>query len=529
MIRLGRGQIIFILFVALIGPLYALPNILSESQRTWLATNMPAIVPHKAMGLGLDLQGGSHLQLQVAVADVVTDKLDSLATDLRTRLREAKITPDRVVATPKNVTVSIKDDAARDAAEKLFTQAFGVDLSVQNNSTAQNIVLAYSDVALTRMRQQAVAQSIEIIRRRVDETGTKEPMIQAQGNDRIIVQLPGVRDPEHMKALLGKTARLTFHMVDMDVTAQQCLKGQAPLSVRCLPMADNPISLLPVQRRALLTGDMLTDAQPGFGQNGEAIVNFKFDSLGARRFADATRDNVGKPFAVVLDGEVITAPRINEPILGGSGQISGNFNTQSANDLAILLRAGALPAPMKVIEERSVGPSLGADSIASGKLACGVAVLLVIGFMFLIYGFTFGMFANIALVINVAWMIGFLSLIGSTLTLPGIVGIVLSIGMAVDANVLIFERMKEERRAGRPVVSAVDAGFQGAMSSILDANITSLIAALVLFAVGTGPVRGFAVTLGVGIVTSLFAAIYFTRVLVVAWLKLRNPKELPIQ
>jgi protein-export membrane protein SecD len=349
-----------------------------------------------------------------------------------------------------------------------------------------------------------------------------------QGDDRILVQLPGMKDHERVKQLLGKTARLTFHMVDTDTSTSQCLDGSAPLSVRCVPDAESPGYLVPVMRRALLTGDRLVDAQPAYDQNSQPIVNFRFDSLGARTFGQVTADNVGKPFAVVLDDQVITAPRINEPILGGSGQISGNFTVQSANDLAILLRAGALPAPLKVVEERTVGPSLGADSIDSGKVASVVATFLVMGFMIVVYGWRFGMFANIALVVNITLMIAMLSLLGATLTLPGIVGIVLSIGMAVDANVLIFERMREEMRAGRKLMPTVDYGFQGAMSSIIDANVTSLISAVVLYCLGTGPVRGFAVTLSLGIVSSMFTCIYLTRLIVVLYVNRVKPKVLPL-
>jgi preprotein translocase subunit SecD len=523
----GKWKIILILAVSLMISLYAVPNLLNESQRDWLAQNMPGWMPHRAMSLGLDLQGGSHLQLQVDMDTVVADRMDSMVLAARTTLKEKSIGVDRAgVKNGNHVVVLLKDVSDAEDAETALERDLGLGVLVERDGA--EITITYTPQELLTFKKQAIAQSIEIIRRRIDETGTKEPIIQAQGDDRILVQLPGMKDPERVKQLLGKTARMTFHLVDVDVTPTACASGQAPLTVRCLSLNDEPGAQLAVKRRALITGDMLVDAQPGYDVGGRSVVNFRFDSLGARKFAEITRANVGNPFAIVLDDMIITAPRINEPIIGGSGQISGNFSVESANDLAILLRAGALPAPLKVVEERTVGPSLGSDSINSGKIASAVATVLVIAFMFIVYGRYFGLFANIALIVNMMMMIGILSMLGATLTLPGIVGIVLTIGMAVDANVLIFERMREEIRAGRNVMPTIDHGFQGAMSSIMDANITSLIAAVVLFAVGTGPVRGFAVTLAVGIVTSLFCAIYLTRLIIVTWVNWRKPKTLPL-
>jgi preprotein translocase subunit SecD len=526
MLKFETWKIVVILLVSLLGPLYTMPNLLSEDTREWMGENLPAWVPHRAMSLGLDLQGGSHLQLQVDMTTVVADRIESMQSAARLELRQKKIGMSRARIAGQSVIVTLRDEEDADKAIEAFRQSFGFGISIKQEGA--DIALAYSDTELSTFKKQAVAQSIEIIRRRIDETGTKEPIIQMQGDDRILVQLPGMKDPERVKQLLGKTARLTFHMVDTDTSTSQCLDGSAPLSVRCVPDAESPGYLVPVMRRALLTGDRLVDAQPAYDQNSQPIVNFRFDSLGARTFGQVTADNVGKPFAVVLDDQVITAPRINEPILGGSGQISGNFTVQSANDLAILLRAGALPAPLKVVEERTVGPSLGADSIDSGKVASVVATFLVMGFMIVVYGWRFGMFANIALVVNITLMIAMLSLLGATLTLPGIVGIVLSIGMAVDANVLIFERMREEMRAGRKLMPTVDYGFQGAMSSIIDANVTSLISAVVLYCLGTGPVRGFAVTLSLGIVSSMFTCIYLTRLIVVLYVNRVKPKVLPL-
>lgn len=524
--KFDNWKIFLILAICILGSLYALPNALSETTREKLAASMPGWMPNRAMSLGLDLQGGSHLQLQVDMKTVVSDRMESMAVAVNSALREEKIRPERVKQHDGVVTITLQDAAQKEKAVAALRKQFGNTIDFTTND--DGLAVQYTAQEIQNFKKQAIAQSIEIIRRRIDETGTKEPVIQAQGDDRVIVQLPGMKDPERVKQLLGKTARLTFHMVDLSVTSSACASGQAPLSVRCLPMNDNPNMKMGVMRRALLTGDMLVDAQPGYDVSSRPVVNFRFDALGARKFGEATRINVGKPFAVVLDNQIITAPNINEPILGGSGQISGHFTVESANDLAILLRAGALPAPLKVIEERTVGPSLGADSVNAGKHAAIAATLLVMGFMFLVYGRVFGAFANIALVVNMMLMIGLLSMLGATLTLPGIVGIVLTIGLAVDANVLIFERMREEIRAGRGVWAAIDQGFQGAMSSIMDANATTLIAATVLFMVGTGPVKGFAVTLAIGIVTSLFAAIYLTRLMIVSWVNWRQPKILPL-
>jgi protein-export membrane protein SecD len=526
MLQFDRWKIILILLVSILIPLYAVPNVLNEHQRDWLSANLPGWMPNRAMSLGLDLQGGSHLQLQVDMTTVVSDKMESMLAATRAALKDKNIGLERSALKNNQVELTLKDTTQGDDAVLALKKNLGLGVDVSRTGT--DITIAYRDTELQTFKKQAISQSIEIIRRRIDETGTKEPVIQAQGDDRILVQLPGMKDPEHVKALLGKTARMTFHLVDINVTPTACSSGQAPLTVRCLPMNDDATAQLAVNRRALITGDMLTDAQPGYDISGRAVVNFRFDTLGARKFAEITRDNVGKPFAIVLDDVIITAPRINEPIIGGSGQISGNFTVESANDLAILLRAGALPAPLKVVEERTVGPSLGADSVDSGKIASIASTVLVMAFMYLVYGLRFGTFANVALFVNMMMMIGILSMLGATLTLPGIVGIVLTIGLAVDANVLVFERIREEIRAGRTVLPAIDYGFQGAMSSVMDANITTLIAAAVLYSIGTGPVRGFAVTLGIGITTSLFACIYLTRLMIVSWVKWRKPKTLPL-
>ncbi|MGH7116731.1 MAG: protein translocase subunit SecD, partial [Stellaceae bacterium] len=389
----------------------------------------------------------------------------------------------------------------------------------------------FSAAATETRRGLAVNQSIEIIRRRIDETGIKEPTIEQEGQDRILVELPGISDPEHVKSLLGRTAKLTFQLVDTGVSLEDARSGHLPIGDQILPAsASSSVRIGPdayvVQRRVMVGGGMLVDAQPSFEGN-EAVVSFRFDAEGAKRFGDATRENVGKPFAIVLDNKVISAPVIKEPILGGSGIISGSFTVQSASDLALLLRAGALPAPITILQERTVGPGLGADSIHAGATACIVGVALVVVFMVLFYGL-FGVFADIALFFNLSLMLGSLSLLGATLTLPGIAGIALTMGMAVDANVLIYERIREEVRAGRTILSSLDAGFKRAFGTIVDSHVTTLVAGALMFWLGSGPVKGFAVTLSIGVLTSLFSAILVTRLLIVTWARRWKPKVIPI-
>jgi preprotein translocase subunit SecD len=394
----------------------------------------------------------------------------------------------------------------------------------------QTIVLRFNEQALNDERRRAVAQSVEIVRRRIDETGTLDPTIQIQGQDRILVQLPGVRDPERIKALLGRTAKMDFHLLDPQNTPADVAAGRAPASI-VLP-GDRDVGGGPqqyvVQRRIAVAGDRLVDAQPNTdGRSGEWIVNFTFDSLGARQFGDLTRENVGRNLAIVLDNRVISAPTIREPITGGRGQISGSFTAASASDLAVLLRAGALPAPLTVVEERSVGPDLGADSIRAGAIASIIAVVLVVVFMVLAYGL-FGLFANIALLANLFLIIAACSVGSITLTLPGIAGIVLTMGMAVDANVLIYERIREEIRNGRTPLSSIETGFTRALATIIDSNLTTLLAGILLFMLGSGPVRGFAVVLCLGIVTSMFTAVLLTRLIVAFWYRRTRPKLVPL-
>lgn len=518
MLHIARWKIFMILAVCLWAVLYSMPNVAGPGLRTALE-KMPGWMPHKTVNLGLDLQGGSHLLLEVDVNNVVHERSEDLVNTARPKLREAKIGYTRISSIPGGMRLTLRAGQDIDKVKKIMR---GLDdgLDVIVSADNKTVEAKYNEAAIKKIGDQTIGQSIEIVRRRVDETGTREPVIQRQGDDRIIVQLPGIDNPEHIKDILGKTAKLTFHLVDMGTGS---LGG-----VRKLPMQDNPEELMPIQRRAMLTGDMLTNAQPSFdNQTGRPIVSFRLNGIGAKKFCDVTRDNVGKPFAIVLDDVIISAPRINGAICGGAAIITGQFTVQETNDLALLLRAGALPAPLKILEERTVGPSLGADSVEAGKIASAVGLAFVMLFMALAYSL-FGIFADIALVLNVAMIFAMLSALQATLTLPGIAGIVLTVGMAVDANVLIFERIREELKQGRSPIAAIDTGYSKAMSTIIDSNLTTLIAAVILYSFGTGPIKGFAVTLGIGIVTSFFSAIMVTRLMVVMWLRNRKPSELPV-
>ena len=489
--------------------------------------------------LGLDLQGGSHILLEVDTKAVRKEMLETLRDDVRRVLREARIGYIGLVVRGNGVEVRIREGVNADQAQsKLATlsQPLGGLLgttgqrSLEITSEPGGLIrLTLSDPAIVERVRQAVAQSIEIIGRRINELGTVEPLIQREGTDRILVQVPGLQDPTRLKQLLGKTAKLDFRMVDTGASVEQAVQSHTiPPDDDLLYSASQPKTPYLVEKRVLVSGGDLTDAQPGFDQRtSEPIVSFRFNTSGARKFAEVTQQNVGKPFAIVLDNEVISAPVIREPILGGSGQISGSFTVQSANDLAILLRAGALPAPLTIIEERTVGPGLGADSIAKGKISSYVGAAMVVIFMLATYGL-FGLFANIAVAINVAMIFGVLSMLDATLTLPGIAGIVLTVGIAVDFERADLRAHPRGGAAGRTPINAIDAGFSRALATILDSNITTFIAAAVLFYIGTGPVRGFAVTLGIGIITTVFTAFTLTRLIVATWVRWRRPQRVPI-
>jgi preprotein translocase subunit SecD len=531
MLFFTRWKAAGILLTALVVCLFAVPNFFPENViRKWPAWAQRHIV------LGLDLQGGSSLLLEVDTNAVRKDRLVSLNDDVLRILRQSRIlfTGRAIHGNSVEVRVTRESDVplALEKLRELSQPLSGIlggsgQRSVQVTESGGLITLTPPDVAVIERIRQTVDQSIQIIERRVNQLGLVEPTIQRQGTDRILVQVPGLPDPSRLKELIGKTAKLDFRMLDLSETAEQAMAGQVPADSEILEGEKGQGKYL-VEKRILVSGGDLIDAQPGFDQrNGEPIVSFRFNSIGARKFAEATQQNVGKPFAIILDGKVISAPVIREPILGGTGQISGNFTVEQANDLAILLRAGALPVALTVVEERTVGPGLGQDSITAGEHAAYLGAALVILFMLVTYGL-FGLFANLAVAVNVAMIFGVLSMLSATLTLPGIAGIVLTVGIAVDSNVLIYERIREEVRAGRTAINAIDAGFSRALATILDSNITTFIAAAVLFFFGSGPVRGFAVTLGIGIVTTVFTAFTLTRLIVAWWVKWERPKQLAI-
>jgi preprotein translocase subunit SecD len=533
MLYFTRWRALGIILTALFVCLCAVPNFFPEATvKGW------PLWAQRRLVLGLDLQGGSYLLLSLDANYVRKDKLDQVRDDVRRTLRDAKIGYTGLTARTDSVEVKItRDTDAPTALAKLreLSQPLGGLLgsggqrSLEVTDAGGGLIrLTVPQAAINERIRQTIEQSIQIVERRINQLGTVEPVIQRQGSDRILVQVPGLQDPTRLKELLGKTAKMEFRMVDTSVAPDQAQAGRLPPDSELLMSASSPKVPYVIKKQVLVSGGDLTDAQPGFDQrSGEAIVTFRFNTVGSRKFAQATTENVGQPFAIVLDNEVISAPVIREPITGGSGQISGNFTVQSANDLAILLRAGALPAPLTVIEERTVGPGLGQDSIEKGELAAYVGSIMVIVFMLLTYRL-FGVFANIAVAINVAMIFGLLSLLSATLTLPGIAGIVLTVGIAVDSNVLIYERIREELRGGRNAISAIDAGFKRALSTILDSNITTFIAAAVLFYIGTGPVRGFAVTLGIGIITTVFTAFTLTRLIVAWWVRWKRPQTVPI-
>ncbi|MBL8834595.1 MAG: protein translocase subunit SecD [Alphaproteobacteria bacterium] len=525
MLQIPRWRVIVVALVCLIGAIYAVPSFLSRD----FADSLPRWAPRQQVTLGLDLQGGSHLLLEVDFQAVIRDRIRNIEDGIRASMRQARIaiSPPQADGT-SGVTVRIRDPAQLEAARNALRD---LDRTAQLVSGPdQTIALRFNEQALLEERRRAVSQSVEIVRRRIDETGARDPTIQVQGQDRILVQLPGVRDPERIKGLLGRTAKLNFHLLDTQNTPADVAAGRAPGSI-VLP-GDRDAGGGPQQyvvlRRINVAGERLTDAQPGQnGQTGEWIVNFTFDGAGSRQFADTTRENVGRPLAIVLDNKVISAPVIREPILGGRGQISGSFTAATASDLAVLLRAGALPAPLTVIEERTVGPDLGADSIRAGAIAISIGFVLIAVLIVAGYGL-FGMIANVALILNILFTLSIMAMIDATLTLPGLAGMVLGLAMSVDANVLVYERMREEAAAGRSPFPAVDVAFQRAFITILDSNLTTLIAAVFLYAFASGPVRGFAVTLAIGIICSMFTAVTVTRMLIVGWLFWRRPKQLPI-
>ncbi|MBL8584304.1 MAG: protein translocase subunit SecDF [Rhizobiaceae bacterium] len=534
MLYFSRWKTISIWAVVVLGILYSLPNLVPQSY----LEPLPSFMPKRAMTLGLDLQGGSHILLAIDRQDLIDDRQVEARDHIRTLLRDARVGYTGLSGTGRTVQVRIRDasdiDKAKTALEAL-TQPVSSGLFGAGSVTEMTMdepepgLLRYTmtDEGIDYRVGTALAQSIEVVGRRVNELGTTEPIIQRQGTDRILVQVPGLQDPQRLKEILGQTAKLTFQMVDQSVPIQEAIEGRAPAGSTVMYSADDPPAPYLIENRVIVSGESLVDAQATFDQRtGEPVVSFRFDNQGAQRFGQATQQNVGRLFAIILDNQVISAPQIREPILGGTGQISGSFTSESANDLAVLLRAGALPADLTIIEERTVGPSLGADSIAAGEFAAGVATILVLLFMVMAYG-TIGVIANLALLANVVLIVAILSVLGATLTMPGIAGIVLTMGMAVDSNVIIYERVREERRMGRSLVQSLDSGFARALSTVVDANLTTFIAAVILFFLGSGPIRGFAVTLAIGIITTVFTAYTLTRWMIAIWLKHYRPTDLP--
>ncbi len=522
MMYFSRLKAALVLATCLLGALLCVPNLVA-APASW--------VPWRTIHLGLDLRGGSYLLLEVDMATVIKERLDNLVDASRTALRAAKIDRFTVTSQPAQNRLAIKLADPTQLAQALSAvRPLGVNPNGSNdldfaNDDAGQITATFSSVALKARAQATVEQSIEIVRRRIDETGVVDPLISRQGDSRMIVQLPGIEDPNRIKQLLGQTARMTFRLTDENANMGASV---APPGDDFLPMEKNPAQKIAVRRRVEVDGANLTDARAGQNsQTGEWVVNFTFDSIGTRRFADISTRNVGHPFAIVLDDKVISAPVIREPITGGRGQISGSFDARSATDLAVLLRAGALPAPLTVVEERSVGPELGADAIRAGALALAVGFVLVIIYMGVFYGL-FGWFANISLVVNLVLMLAILSLFEATLTLPGMAGILLTLGMAVDANILINERIREEAHNGRTPLNAMEVGFKRAYSTIIDSNMTAFLAHVMLFFFGAGPVRGFAVTITVGIVTSMFTTTMLSRLLMVRWYGANRPAALPV-
>ena len=505
---------VLVILVISLGVIFALPSLLyKENSNHWFFENK--------INLGLDLQGGSYLLLEVQTEVLIQEELNNISDSIRLIARELQASIISIVSEEEEIQLRFSNNDMLEEIRKKFKNNYrNVNVTIKNNT----MKIVINEIFKKNIKESAIKQSLEIVRKRIDESGTKEPLIQRSGKKRILLQLPGIKDPERIKELLGTTAKLTFHMVDDEDTIS--LKAnRAPFGKIIVADFYNPEIKYLVEKKSRVGGENLVDAKASFDPQEGHAVSFRFDTTGAQKFGKATSENVGKRFAVILDGVVITAPVINTAITGGSGIITGNFSSQEAADLSVLLRAGALPAPLSIIEERSVGPGLGADSIASGKIAAIIGMICVCIFMILIYG-VFGLLANLSLIANLFIIVSLLGTIGATLTLPGIAGIVLTIGMAVDANVLVFERIKEEANKKTRALEAVKNGFDKALSTILDANITTLIAALLLFVFGSGPIKGFSITLSLGVLASMFTAIMFTNFLIYLWFNFSKKKEI---
>lgn len=526
MVHLPRWQIVLILLVVLGGIVLASPNVLFSREEANRMEDAGSAIPHQQISLGLDLQGGVYLLMQGHIEEAFAEDRDNLADGIRGALTAEGILPAQLGVVGEAVEITLN---SADEADRARSVIGGLDEGTEIEGAGETTLrVSYSETTLQERARELMSQAVEVIRRRIDQTGTREASVQRQGDDRIIVQVPGFDDPARLKALIGEPAVMSFRFVNENAVPGE----RIPPSYEELPAAASerragfPDTYV-VAKRIMVRGDLLTDAQPTFDQDGRPAVSFSFNTLGAKLFGDATRENVGRIFAIILDDEVISAPRIQSAITGGNGIITGSFTVEETRDLALLLRAGALPINVSYLEERTVGPGLGADSIVAGEIASVLGMIFVVVFMVGAYGL-FGAMASVALGINLILLMAALSLLQATLTLPGIAGIVLTIGMAVDANVLIFERIREEVRNGRGPITAVDAGYKRALSTILDSNLTTLIAALLLFQFGTGPIKGFAVTLSLGLLTSMFSAIMVTRLMVALWLRQRRPQALAI-
>ena len=523
MVQFKKWQLFLVILFSLFAIIFSLPNFFSKET----LKKLPSFIPSNQIVLGLDLQGGSYLLIEVDTESVISENFESFSDNLRLSLRKNKIPYSKFNIKNNNIFFNIKNENKKDELSKILSK-YSQDITFEYVDD-KLIKIFFNNQKIKSIQDTSVSQSIEVVRRRVDEYGTKEPSIQRQGKKRILLELPGITDPERLKKLLGKTAKLTFQIIDDDLSWNDLKSGKSKPGTIIyesdteLDPSGSPV-LYAVKKRNTITGDLLINAFPTLDR-GSPVVSFEFNNKGGRKFGKITSESIGKRLAIILDKKIISSPNIREPITGGKGIITGQFTFQEATDLAMLLRAGALPAPLNIIEERTVGPSLGADSIKSGKFASILGFVLIITFMFLIYGI-FGIFANIALFFNLLILLAILTSIKATLTLPGIAGIVLTIGMAVDANVLIFERIKEEIKHGLSPIATIDTGYREAFKTIIDANITTLIAAIMLFGLGSGPVKGFAVTLSIGILTSMFTAIMFTRILILIWLKKTSPERI---
>jgi preprotein translocase subunit SecD len=530
MLEFPKWKVWLIGLVIAAGVLFSIPSLIAG---TTLKNSWPAWLPQYKINLGLDLAGGSHLLLEADAADAQKQRLqameDSVATELR---RDPRIDIGDISTAGGRLSFLVRDPTQIDAAvERMRNLTRPLALTGNRDWDVQvvdstRVVLTPTPSGSAKALKDAMGVARDVVRRRIDPGGTKEITVITEGANRILVQVPGVEDPEALKKLIGQTARLEFKLVDTLANPQDVAQGRAPPGSQVLPMAEGG-GFIAVKRRVMVSGDQLTDAKQSFDQDGRPDIDITFNTAGARRFGRVTQENVNKPFAIILDDKVLSAPNINEPILGGRAQISGNFTVQSAHDLAVSLSSGKLPVKLNVIEERTVGPDLGKDSIHKGVIASVIGTGLVILFMLVTYG-RFGVYANIALIVNAFLILGIMAIFNATLTLPGIAGFILTIGAAVDANVLINERIREEIRRGRRLIDAVETGYHEAFRAIFDANVTHVISAGIMAYFGSGPVRGFAVVLMIGVVTSVFTAVYFTRMLVALWIRRTRPRALHI-